>query len=296
MGRLKKHKKIDPSYMNAGSRRYPVERTLTYSMGSGASIWVDISGGLSAVNHRLYRQGKLYQSVKIEPTYGIAEGNAVTIKKLPNTWAMKKAWELARQAREEQLAHSDRPRGRWDDFRLGWNSTYTAQTRPVASDGSTLITVDEWDISKVHDTGDNTDFGFVAFGSARDTSNNLFGVLEQYDQIGNVNTDQPQDNPLVDAYAHTKADPDLVESAGDLIAGQGNNAPYDASGFDGADDDGAVIVPSLFSQTGGSQRLVTSTDVPLGLLLLTNTNSGAPVSVNITVAAGAYKGVKAIDW
>ena len=106
---------------------------------------------LSAANHRLYRQGKLYH-IKLSVTdHSPQSGDLVKqqyqIWTIPDTWYVKKAWELAFATREEQLSMSKRPRGRWDDFRVGWSSALQTGTLPVAGDLASMIS-DECQIAK----------------------------------------------------------------------------------------------------------------------------------------------------
>ena len=84
-------------------------------------------------------------------------------------------------------------------------------------------TVDEAQVSKAHDATDSADHEFVVFGAARDTGNNLYGIIEQYDLTGNTVTGQPSSTS--DAYNALQPDGPLVEAAGGLLALQGDNAP-----------------------------------------------------------------------
>ena len=298
----KKTKKRDPSYRRVGTSRYPCERRLTFQIGAGATILVDVAKALSAQNHRLYRQGKLYhckvELTDLSPQTGDLVKQAVTLFTIPDTWYVKKAWELAMAAREEQFAVSDRLRGRWDDFRVGWSSAYQTGTLPVSADMGSMIS-DEAQIAKVHDSTSSNDYGFVMFGSARDTSNNLYGMIEQYDQIGNTPNQQPGGAANTDAYSQTQADSGLVEAAGDLKGLQGDDAPYDMDSFNGADDGGAVMQPALSTTEDGVGRYSVSFMAPLGLIKLANSSTGGSAvatSVTLTVSPGNYKGVKALDW
>ena len=103
MARMKKSRKKDPSYRTEGKSRYPVERTFQVLCPNASEVLVDVGKALSAINHRLYRQGKLY-TVKLEMATVMPPGYAVTIKRLPNTWWMQKAWHLAKEARDDQLS------------------------------------------------------------------------------------------------------------------------------------------------------------------------------------------------
>jgi hypothetical protein len=250
----------------------------------------------------LYRQGKSYH-VKLELLSHAPQNDALikqqfTIRTIPDTWYVKKAWELAFATREEQLAESTRTRGRWDDFRVGWNSSYQTGTLGVNAGMASLVS-DECQLSKVHDATDSADHGFVMFGAARDTTNNLYGMIEQYDLTGNMMTNQPSSIGGTEAYANTKDDAGKVEAAGDLLELQGDNAPYDMDSFAGANHDGAVLQPEISTTEDGVGRTSLSFWAPLGLILITNGSTGASAvasSVVCTVSPGNYKGVKAIDF
>lgn len=292
----KKSKRKDPSYGRVGSNRYPVEQKFTIVIGANTNALVDVAKCLSAVNRRLYRQGKIY-TVKIEMITPAPDGVGFTMKAIPNTWMVKKAWELAHAKREEQLNTSSRRRGRWDDFRVGWSSALQTGIVPKLADFSTDYTIDECNISKIHDATDSVDNGLVMWGAARDATNNLYGIIEQYDQIGNTLSAQPGGNPTTDAYTTAYADGTLIEAAGDLATEQGDDPPYDADGIPGATDIGATVLPIMgqSSSGNGSARNSYTVDLPLGLLKIENGNSNGH-AVLFTVMKGDYKGVKALDW
>lgn len=276
--------------------RYPVERTFSIAVGANSEVLVDVGAALSAINHRLYRQGKLYTVKMEQPLYNIP-GVGLTVKKLPDTWWMQKAYHLAKQARDDQLSQSNRPRGRWDDFRVGWDSSYKMATLPSHGDYSGTWQSDEIQLSKIHDATDSADHEFVVFGDARNAGANLYGIIEQYDTTGNTVTNQPSGIGGTDAYANTKADAGMVEAAGDIGELQGDNAPYDMDSFNGATDVGAIQLGSL-GQIGsgtGDGRVQIIADLPLGLVKLENGTSTGQV-VQFTVMKGDYKGVKAIDF
>ena len=295
----KKTKRNDPSYRRVGTSRYPCERRLTFTIGAGSTILVDVAKALSAQNHRLYRQGKLYhckvELTDLSPQTDLLK-QSVTLFTIPDTWYVKKAWELGFATREEALSTSNTPRGRWDDFRVGWSSAYQTGTLPVSADLASMVS-DEAQIAKVHDATASADYGFVMFGADRDSSNNLYGLIEQYDKTGNTATD-----PLADgtgAYVNVHADAGMAEANRDIALGQANNAPYDMDSFNGADDGGAVMQPALSTTEDGVGRYSVSFMAPLGLIKLSNSSTGGSAvatSVTLTVSPGNYKGVKALDW
>ena len=277
------------------TNRYPVERTFGILAPANNEILVDVGKCLSAINRRLYRQGRVYH-VRIDLQTPAADGVGANLKRVPNTWMMKKAWELAKHERDEQLSQSNRPKGRWDDFRVGWDEDYKTGTAPSLADFSGTYTIDEAQVSKMHDATDSVDNEFVIFGAARDTSNNLYGILAQYDLAGNVRGGVPNSG-ATEPYGSANPDGGLSEAASDLRATQGDDAPYDMDTIVGADDTGSVMMPALAqsSSGNGSARNHLFTELPLGLFKIENATSSG-ISYIITVMAGDYKGVKALDW
>lgn len=294
----KKPKKKDPSYGRVGGNRYPVERKMHFLIpgsSAGTGFLFDVAKGLSAINHRLYRQMKVYRvRVELANFTSLDANNAWMIQTVPDTWYVKKACELAFAEREEQLSKVNRPRGRWDDFRVGWSSSLKSGLAPLQADGSTTYTIDESQISKMHDATDSVDNEFVVYGAARDTSNNCWGIIEQYDLTGNTLVGPGADG--TGAYVNAEADAGLEEAAGDLKAFQGNTAPYDMDSFAGATDAGSTMQGQIGVSADELQKLRSMTfDAPLGLLKVTPNTNIAQV-LTVTVLPGNYKGVKALDW
>lgn len=282
------------------SNRYPVERKMHFLIpgsSAGTGFLFDVAKGLSAINHRLYRSMKVYRvRVELANFTSLDGNNAWMLQTIPDTWYVKKSVELAYAEREEQLSASNRPRGRWDDFRVGWSSALKSGLDPLQADGSTTYTIDESNVAKMHDATDSVDNEFVMFGAARDTSNNLWGIIEQYDLTGNTLGNQPHGQLTTGAYTQADADSGLTEAAGDLAALQGDNPPYDADSFAGATDAGSILQGQIGTSADELQKLRSMTfDAPLGLIkVVPNTNIAQVLTV--TVLAGDYKGVKALDW
>lgn len=273
------------------SSRYPVCRTARYSVGQSATVIVDVAKGLCAHNHRLYRQMRNYKVTL--SLFGDAN-QGLKLETVPDTWAVKKGCELAKKTLEDQYAMSERPRGRWDDFRIGWAHNLLTAANPLKDDGS-VLTIDEYLNSEIHDTEDNADFNLVWFGAARSAANNLYGVVEQYDLTGNVVAPTPSSGGT-DPYHEAKADPDMVEFIGDSKAGNGDVPPYDADSFDYGDDDIAQRQLDLMSNvSAGLGRMSVTFTAPGGLIKVTDLANTA-TDFLVTVHAGDYKGVNASEW
>lgn len=274
------------------SSRYPVQRTSRVNVGSGATIIIDVAKLLCATNHRLYRQMRNY---KVTLSLDGTANQGLKLQTVPDTWAVKKSAELARKVLEEQYALSEIPRGRWDDFRIGWANSLMTGAVPLQDDGS-VITIDEYLMSEIHDTEDNADFNLCWFGNARSAANNLYGVVEQYDLTGDMMSPQPETSGGTDPYHEAKADPDLIDAIGANKIGVGDVPPYDANSFDFTTDDIAQRQLNLVSNvSGGLGRMSVTFNAPGGLIKVTDLASTS-TDILVTVHAGDYKGVHASEW
>lgn len=275
------------------TQRYPVQRTARYSVGQGATVIVDVAKGLCAHNHRLYRQMRNYKVTL--SVFGDAN-HMLKLETVPDTWAVKKACELARETLEHQYAMSERPRGRWDDFRIGWANNLMTAANPLKDDGS-VLTIDEYLNSEIHDTEDNADFNLCWFGAARSAANNLYGVVEQYDLTGDVVQPTPSSGGT-DPYHEAKADPDLIDAAGANKKNNGDVPPYDANSFDFTTDHIAARQLDLMANvSNGLGRMSVTFDAVGGLIKVTDLgNVSGGTDFLVTVHAGDYKGVKALEW
>ena len=59
----------------------------------GGSGFIDLAYELSRTNHRLYRQGRMYEA-EVVLTNTIAAGQPHTIEAIAPTWMAQKAWQL----------------------------------------------------------------------------------------------------------------------------------------------------------------------------------------------------------
>ncbi len=274
------------------SSRYPTERTLEYVVPANSSQLIDVAKGLSAINHRLYRQMRGYHvSVELLTSGTNPTTQGVKLYTVPDTWFVKKSCELAKEHAQEQYNMSDRKMPRWMDFRIGWSSALKTALSPVDDSGA-AVPIDENAPSEVYDVTAGADFQFVMFGAARDAGNNCYGVVEQYDQLGDVQVPSPAIGAS-DAYAELTPNPTLTEQAGDEHL-NGDQPPYDGDSFNFDDDNAATKQRNLYNAGGGDMRLSDSFMSPLGLIKVSGGGENCLLRVN--VHAGSYKGVKSLDW
>ena len=104
-------------------KHYPVQRTMSINQGApaAADVFVPISDNLSKVNHRLYRQSRVYEC-KVSIDANQTDGRTVDVYALADTWYLKGALKLAKsvwdEAMSEEMMANNGNKARWSDFRI----------------------------------------------------------------------------------------------------------------------------------------------------------------------------------
>lgn len=272
-------------------KHYPVLRNcmLTQPLPAGNRGFVDIPRHLSQINHRLYRQSRVYEcSISIDAD--VQDNTSIDVYALADTWMVHKAYQMAKSAFDESNAEElkmlNGRTARWNDFRVingvAGTSSYEATTFLKRTLAPTPYTVGEFENSIVEDQ-----LGVVKAFSWGDPNSTTYSIIEEYDASGNTNVDPT--TPATGAYNGLL--PNLDATAAEALQDDGNNPPYDAT-----DIGQAVWVKVGTLHLGpGRQRLSTGFfKAPCGMVIL----DGVGVteyngSVELEVKAGDYKGVKA---
>ena len=308
----------------------PTHRTLridlTHNTGSDANAfgyyedfhYIDISEQLSAINSRLYRQGRMYSIANI--TVHDKQGDAyVKFCTLPNTWPMHRAWAtgfknwLNMNAQTPTVGKAAAA-GKYNDYRVFMNNDHrTDPDTPLFTDiEGGLIRQSEHNYSRYFssDGGSNDEFTAHMMGEHSGSAPNYTSVS------------------LIEAYEETLNQPITVNEEPDMATGVWNNlmevatsndditdalsddydaAPWDTSVFPGQKD-GAVsnaIAPWCAREThiaSGTSPMsaVGGFDVPLGLMCVETATakeypSSEPniIGLQIELVPGKYKGVHA---
>ena len=295
MVRAKKNAKTDPSFRDMKADYYPVQRTFNLRSSSTEVDYyvLDVARNLSVVNHRLYRQGKTY-NVKVDLNPG-AVAASYSVYALVDTWYIQKAWQLARAryleaTSAERAVMSKQQIARWEDFRVrhGLSGHAGGELIPAPfSNGlaSAADTAGEFEITEIELTdGTKKSFTWGPSSGAR------FGMLEEYDKSGDTQL-SPSTSSADKAYAGTEGD--VTEATMDDLAGRGNAPPYDATAFNAR-----VWVRVGVLNAGPDGKLSTGYfHAPCGLVAVQPSVSSTPITtqLNMTVQAGDYKGVKAMN-
>lgn len=236
------------------------------------SSYIDIAYELSRTNHRLYRQGRVYHA-DIVVTNTIAPGAPCTIQTIAPTWMNQKAWQLAfkkwRESTEDERANGIKA-GRWNDFRIYMEAGHA---------GTPVITNGEYNYTTAEGV-DGSSRQFQMFGN---TTATRFGVLEEYNDLRDTDTNTPAASSGIMPYSPLLAE--LNNQQADEIQEDGDFPPYDS----------VDLAPTkqffhLQSPLGSNYYRTGMIQVPCGLINVNNTGGGL---IQVRVKLGKYKGVHA---
>lgn len=299
----------------------PAELALTFLLptsGSAATSYIDLAQVCSAVNRRLYEQGKCYYVNRVTMTSTSTASTAV-IATLPDTWvtanAHVKAHALWKSMQNRVLKDNPSVAGKWRDFKVYFDAAHQ-----TAGEGANLFPRDltstevkpgEWNMStlvlpqhdvnpadgkvlaadefEVHMLGDDTLSGTTFVSGA---------IIKMYqDTRARQNADPlvPGDMPtswgtiLTDSGSQ---DPELAA----IIDAENDLPPYDNDEYVGGDGNFNGGVPQALMSTTTSLLVDKELGfkVPLGLLKIVSDGS-AGTNLTIYLTPGHYKGVMATE-
>ena len=269
-------------------KHYPVQRKFNVEQPgpAAADAVIQVPQLLSQVNHRLYRQSRIYEcSVQIDAN--VADATTVDVYALADTWYLKGALKLAKAAWDasnaEEIAMNNGKVARWNDFRVFHGLTLFGDTRAVQGRKGDLtqvaFTAGEFDLSLVEDQAGTA--RTFTLGTDVATSYDIFA---EYDEQSGTNTD-----PTVPATGpYSGLLPNLSSSAAEAISDRGNEPPYNATGY----GNGIWVKVGTLHLASGRQRLSTGFfPAPLGMIALQGVGWLGNPDITVDVKAGDYKGV-----
>jgi len=297
MVRAKKRKMDDPSFRTLKKEDYfPVQRKFqlgAISLGPyvDQTKFLNIARGLSEVNSRLYRTGRLYTCQLSLDNNAPAGDYEVYV--LQNTWNVTKSFQAGLAAfntamAEERAEILPGQQARWQDFTpangiaseiVGAFLSDTSLT-PLARDGG------EHYNTRVYDAA-GTLRGFTWNPT---TTPSTYSLFDEYDKMGSV--DEAPQNTELGGYTGMLADSNAA-AVGDLQV-QGDNPPYQNPGFA---NNIWVKVATLTNNATGSQRLSTGFfEAPCGFVWIKAPSATFPDGLmTAEVKAGKYKGVHGLS-
>lgn len=295
----------------ADRKHFPAVRKflMNTAVGSGTRC-IRVDRELSGQNRRLYRQSRIYRTKVNLPGERSGTSIKLDVYKLRDSFMLQKGYALAMKSwndNYEAAEHvvKDNVRARWRDFRIDirpflgdlFLNSYTLSANGTGV-SATLVQVDEYGGSLVYDPINNTskDFGLR-------TDSNTYDIISEYNKLGKV---QSQPSTQTTQAAYEELNPDLIDSNVTLLQTDGNAPPYDAD----STLPGEILeyVGTIYRNPEGNEKLTTGYfDAPLGAVYvfgvgasmidsITQDGEAAPVTCEIEVQAGDYKGVKAIPY
>ena len=278
-------------------------RIILDSAGTGTVQYIDTAKLLSQVNHRLYRQQKMY-CVRVGILGDSTDTQRIQVKAAPNTWMVRKALKLSRQAYNDAMRKSGANlRGRWNDFRVKYNVTqYTGNTNfddaqgVSTTDSENLLSLVAGDSGTAE--GSSAQFyGFHIIGNTDGTNvgsaTASYGSVYEYSNWQDTDQDEPQDSGTISPYSALSHDAQQASANVELLVEDGDAPPYNPTSLQVQEQE--YWASMLANTARNPASSVTPWIVaPAGLLTVTNyDNTGN--DIYIEVMAGKYKGVLAED-
>lgn len=288
--------------------------------GSGANEdfhYIDLAACMSAINRRLYRQGRLYHvaNISVHDSQGDAEVRFATA---PNNWTTQKAWETCFQAWKDQRKHalqempegSPQVTGKWSDFKVYLNAdmiTDVDKPKPVDVEGNALVMYgagsdNEWNYADVQVRSDGNvyqNLNFTLLGAHSLANNGRVGVIKALEDIWASKAYAPtlpaafDESPILGMGPSTQAEQEIL----DAIADENDQPPYSYLDMVGSDDNMPNPITARetsITTTQNEMAMVGGFPVPCGLLMVeTKASADNTIGICIELVPGTYKGVHA---
>ena len=285
------------------------------------SHYIDLAAGLSAINRRLYRQGRQYHiaNISLIDTQGDTKVRFCT---LPQVWTTSKAHKLMFDAWKDQRARAleNAPSdvtGRWADFKTYMSQQHAKEARetggtpivlPVFSDLD-AIPGGEWeysDVSYIKSANEISNQALWMMGghtSGASTEEDGVGVLRALQEMLAI----PPESPILP----TNLDKSIIMSMNPATGVDNSNtlenimddndlSPYDGTKVLGAESTATQSQSLVVRELGWSAQGIASLPamgfpVPLGLLEVRqdDKDEGNVVGLIVELVPGEYKGVHA---
>lgn len=259
----------------------------TFTIQGAAGEYIDLAGLLSAQNKRLYRQGMVYHA-RISVTNGTVAGGANNIEVLHNSWRVRKAWHVGKEAwmasTREERGVGVRP-GRWNDFKIFFEAAHNAGNTV----GPTTAGDGEWNYTTSNAATSGSQWQFHMLGAGSSGSPGRFGLLREYDEMA----DQDQDTPAAagNATPFSALRAEVSNNQADLLQEEGDLPPYSAADLERLEPTTTYFMTSPLTTGGNPVSTTGMIEIPCGLIRLPQSAAGGLFRIDFK--PGNYKGVHA---
>ncbi|AXH78670.1 MAG: hypothetical protein [Circular genetic element sp.] len=278
------------------------------------SHYIDLAAGLSAMNRRLYRQGRQYHiaNITVVDTSGDSKVRFAT---LPQVWTTNKAHKLMFDAWKDQRSRAlenapSNVTGRWADFKVYMSGQHRKENIifPVNSDLG-VIPNGEWEYSEIEyiDAGSgaeivNQPLWMLGTHEPNGTTDNGVGLCKALEEMLAI----PPESPIVPDLSKSvimQMNPSTGDNATEVLANirdDNDLAPYNGATVIGSMSTATATNSFVTREVGWSEQGIASLPVmgfpvPLGLLEVrqSDKDEGNEIGVLIEFVPGSYKGVHA---
>lgn len=301
----------------------PAVRYLRYELtnsstpGQETSHYIDLARDLSAINRRLYRQGRVYHVKRItvvsRNTIAAPGSNAgfISASVAPNSWVVRNAWKRGFAVMKEMNkqvqngAVKGNIAGTWSDFKVHLDSTMKGATLLSPKDsGGNNVSLGEWVYTK-YVTPDGTasadefEVGLLGNDVGAAGSRDYVGLVKSYANTRpTVNTNDPtvlsgaSDDPLANVFDDGTTIDNIIQD----LEEDNDNPPYDATAYPGGATNMTKALVHQHTTLGADGRATMGGfEAICGLLELEATSPVADdvYSVLVELAPGSYRGIGA---
>jgi len=280
-------------------KRYACQKHIEINVADSGNQFVDVARCLSEVNHRLYRQSRVYRC-KVNHLGNPTDRAKLDIYVLRDTWMLQKAYQMAKDAYDKNMSEemddvAKSNLARWRDFRILLDPAASGYTEklPVIRANSTLnastLSNGEFVHSQVYkEDGTSMAFGLYAAASR-------WSIVEEYDKTADVDSSPSNTVTGSDVNPYGELDNDNNVNARNDLQTRGNAPPYDPNSLDGQKLFRKV---ASIGAASGAQRLSTGFfDAPLGLIVMVPSGITANEDFyEVEVQSGDYKGIHGAEY
>lgn len=309
-------KKTRTSRSKKKAKPTPAVRYLRYeltnsgSAGTETSHYIDLARDLSAINRRLYRQGRDYyvRKITVISTNTPTGDNRISVGTVPDSWMARNAWKRGFEAWNSQRkmvkSQTNIAAGTYDDFKIYLSSdSRTATLLTPKDNGGNNLSLGEWAYANLYSPDGTTSADLFNLHMLGDHVGSIgawtsVGLIKSYGEsrvtVNNGEPNQPgttSDDPLVNLHDDGTVFDEVVsnmESANDTppyditaYPGMNGNMPKPLVVQDAAIVDGRAVLGG-FNAICGLLELETTSSVPSDVF-----------SVLVELAPGNYRGIGA---